>query len=116
ANAALLTKVQTFNAAARSSARRAGSRDQRTTCLVLEEMAGPRTPVTQFRSLRANGTVGTTAIGASTSATATAAPLPGDTSPVSGLDALSSASSERTVSHALSRRSHAIDRVSSRPS
>ena len=57
ANAALLTKLQIFNVAARSSARRAGSRAQRTTCRVLEETAGPRTPVTQFGGLRANGTV-----------------------------------------------------------
>ncbi len=68
ANAALLTKPRTRNAAAPSSARRAGSRDQRTTCLAFEEMAGPRIPVTQFGDLKANGTVATTAIGASTSA------------------------------------------------
>ena len=108
ANAALLAKLQTFNAAARNSTRRARSRDQRTTCRIRVETDGPRTPVTHFLGLRADGTVDTTVIGASTLAAAAAAPLPGDTSPVSRLEALSSTNSERTVSHALSRRSHAL--------
>jgi hypothetical protein len=116
ADAALLTKPRTLNAAAPSSARRAGSRDPRTICLAFEETAGPRTPGTLFSDLKGKGTAAMVAIGASTSAAETAAPLLGDTSLVSALEAVSSAGSEPNVFHALSRRSHAVDRASYRPS